>query len=149
MTITDEDINYEIMKKAFSFLGVAEVKGKESNQQIINMFKSAGFSGLDDEVPWCAAYVTHVLKECHYDYLKTLRARDYHQYGAVAGNPKLGNIVALWRESEDGWKGHVGFLLHMDVDMVWILGGNQSNQVTTKIYHRSRVLSFRQAVLPA
>jgi len=146
--------NHEIMKskiliEALSFLGVAEVKGKEDNQKIIDMFISLGFTGFKDEVPWCAAYVGSVLKSCKLDYLMSLHARDYTEYGKATGTPQVGDIVVMWRGDVTGTAGHVAFFLHMDTKYVYVLGGNQSNTVSVQTYKRERVLAFREAVLPA
>lgn len=140
------EVNYTIAVKAMSFLGVQEKEGKANNKQILDMFVSAGFEGLGDEVPWCAAFVTHVLKECGYSYIKSLKARDYQHYGCATGYPMLGNIVVLWRESEDSQFGHVGFFIRKDKHHVWLLGGNQSDKVSVQKYPRKRVISYRQAL---
>ncbi len=148
------DSNHEIMKskiliEALSFLGIAEVKGKEDNQKIIDMFISLGFTGFKDETPWCAAYVGSVLKTCKLDYLQTLHARDYLEYGKRTNKPVVGDIVVMWRGDVSSTLGHVAFYLHMDTKYVYVLGGNQSNTVSVQTYKRDRVLSFREAVLPA
>jgi len=149
MELSQIEINSRIITKALSFLGVEEVAGKENNQAIVDMFKALGFEHFDDEVPWCAAYVGSVLKYSKLDYLKSLRARDYANYGTPTNKPIVGTVVTLWRESYLGTKGHCGFYLRHDKEYVWILGGNQSNQVKVSKYPITQLLAFRNAVLPA
>jgi len=149
MELSQIEINSRIITKALTLLGVEEVAGKKNNQDIVDMFEALGFEHFDDEIPWCAAFVGYVLKECKLDYLKSLRARDYSGYGVPTNEPIAGTVVTLWRESYLGTKGHCGFYLHHDEEYIWILGGNQSNQVKMSRYPIDRLLSLRDAVLPA
>lgn len=149
MSTLQREINYLIINEAIKYLGVEEVKGKENNAKILDMLKSVGFEQFDEETPWCAAFVGHVLKTCRLDYLQSLHSRDYASYGCASGEAVLGNIAVFWRDSENSTKGHVGFYLHMDDDYVWILGGNQSNMVSVQKYPRKNLLAIRQALLAA
>ena len=59
-------------------------------------------------------------------------------------SPSAGDCVAvLWREEPASWKGHVGFYLREDDQHVYLLGGNQLEQVREHFYPRECVLSYR------
>ncbi len=149
MTLSQAEINSTIFNKAVKFLGVKEIAGENNNKAIVEMFTELGFDNFADEVPWCAAYVGYVLKECRFDYLTSLRARDYYRYGTPTNKPTVGSLAVFWRENYLGTKGHVGFFLHSDGTHIWVLGGNQSNQVSITTYPIARLLGYRNAVLPA
>lgn len=149
MELTTKEMNTNIIIKAFEYLGISEIAGDKSNLVIDGMFKAVGFAGFTDDIAWCTAYVGAVLKSLGLDYLKSLHARDYADYGCATGEPIPGSVVVLWRDSEDSQNGHIGFFIAMDADNVWILGGNQNNQVTIQKYSRKRVISFRQALWSA
>ena len=48
---------------ARKFIGLHEVKGKEHNPEILQMWKDIKRGGIkDDETPWCAAFVGAMLE---------------------------------------------------------------------------------------
>jgi hypothetical protein len=60
--------------------------------------------------------------------------------------PEPGDVVVFWRESQESWKGHVGFFLgfSMDKKRVYCLGGNQGNRVSVSAYRANQVLSYQR-----
>lgn len=56
--------------------------------------------------------------------------------------------MVFWRESVHSGSGHVGFLWGYSKDgkHIFVLGGNQSNQVTITKYGLGNLLGFRRAV---
>lgn len=129
---------------AKKYLGTQEIVGPENNPIVIKMFADVGFPDVhDDETAWCAAFVGSVLKEDGQAYLKSLSARSYLKYGKELSDPQEGCIVVFWRGNPDGWLGHVGFVTRWDDESVWVIGGNQGNQVSEKQFSRTQVLGFR------
>lgn len=129
---------------AKKYLGTQEVVGPENNPIVVKMFSDVGFPEVhDDETAWCAAFVGSVLKEDGQAYLKSLSARSYLNYGKELSEPQEGCIVVFWRGSPTGWLGHVGFVTRWDDENVWVIGGNQNNQVSEKQFSRNQVLGFR------
>ena len=49
----------------------------------------------------------------------------------------------LWREEPTSWKGHVCFYLREDEEHVFLLGGNQLEQVREHFYPKKTVLAYR------
>mgnify|MGYP000324283663 CR=1 FL=1 len=139
------------MNKAYKFaqskLGLKEIKGATHNPEIVKMFAAVGHDWIkDDETPWCAAFVGWCLKSVDIPHLNEVAARKYEKYSNETKEPKVGDIVVIWRQSSTSWKGHVGFLHSMDETHVSILGGNQGNVVSIRKYPRVRLLSFRSVV---
>ena len=93
--------------------------------------------------PWCRAFVNHVLDHFGIEHNQTLLARDALSIGSSVQTPKLGDIVVLWRDEKDSWKGHVGFFVHKDQTHVYLIGGNQDGIVKVKEFPLFRVLGYR------
>ena len=132
------------INKAFSQFGIREIRGEKDNPEIIKYFDCIGFDGskLKDETAWCSAFANWVCKESGANYSGKLNARSWLNVGTKIKDPEIGDIVVLWRESVDSWKGHVGFFINQTEDVIYILGGNQSNQVSIRSYPKERLLSY-------
>lgn len=135
-----------LIQKALSQYGVTEVDGKVDNPQIVTYFEVLGYNGteLHDETAWCSAFVNWVSKTENYIYSGKLNARSWLTIGESTALPVQGDVVVLWRESPDSWKGHVGFFVKQTKRYVYILGGNQNNKVSIKAYPKNRVLDYRK-----
>ena len=133
----------------WQYYGEKELKGHDDNPAIIEMFNSLGYDGakLKDETSWCAAFVNYCLKETGYKYTGKLNARSFLDLQHEVFDPRLGDIVVFWRESKDSWKGHVGFVVRFRRGWVYVLGGNQHNEVNISAYPESRVLGYRRPKL--
>lgn len=132
---------YDIAKKK---LGLKEIPGSKHNPEIVKMYADVGHAWVkDDETAWCAAFVGSTLKESGYPYLKSLTARDYLKYGISLKTPKEGAIAVLWRGKPTGWQGHVGFVSRFNDKSVWLVGGNQNNQVNETKFSIDKVLGYR------
>ena len=67
-------------------------------------------------------------------------------WGEAVDDPQEGDVVVLWRESRDSWKGHVGFFSGYDDNGdIKVLGGNQGDSVSIKSYSKNRLLGFRRS----
>ncbi len=134
------------LELAFSQYGVKEISGKRDNQEILKYFNDLGFDGnaLKDETAWCSAFVNWVCKESGLDYSGKLNARSWTELGCEIFEPHIGDVVVFWRESKDSWKGHVAFYINERNGFIYVLGGNQSNQVKIAAYPKERVLTYRR-----
>ncbi|MGG8496197.1 TIGR02594 family protein [Tenacibaculum sp. TC6] len=135
-----------LISVALSQYGVKEVQGSKDHPQIVNYFTSLGFdaSKFKDETAWCSAFANWVAQQAGYEKSNQLTARSWLKVGTSTVNPQQGDIVVLWRESPDSWKGHVGFLIKESKRYVYLLGGNQGNSVSIKAYPKNRVLDYRK-----
>ena len=134
-----------VLHRALSQYGVTEIPGPANNPNILSYFNYIGHTWVQgEETAWCSAFANWVCKKEGKPYSGSLTARSWLDVGEHVFVPKLGDIVVLWRESPTSWKGHVGFYINHDDAMVYVLGGNQDNQVNIKAYPRVRVLEYRR-----
>jgi len=140
-------MNTEIIKRAFSYLGTKEIPGKESNPAVLAMIQSLLSWVKNDEINWCSAFAKRVVEEAGYDSSgANAAARSWLNVGEAVAEPVPGDIVVFWRISKLDWRGHVGFFLHDDGEDIWVLGGNQSDEVNVSPYSKSRLLAYRRPV---
>jgi len=130
---------------AFSQYGIKEIKGEKDNPEILKYFNEIGYNGsvLKDETAWCSAFVNWVLKISDAPYSGKLNARSWLKIGMETDCPEKGDVVVFWRGSKNSWKGHVGFFINAIGDEVFVLGGNQNNQVKISSYPKERLLGYR------
>ncbi|NQY30142.1 MAG: TIGR02594 family protein [Flavobacteriaceae bacterium] len=130
---------------AFKEYGVKEFVGQRDNPEVLKYFDEIGFNGskLKDETAWCSAFVNWVLKTSDAPYTGKLNARSWLQIGKETNCPQVGDIVVFWRGSKRSWKGHVGFFINAIDDKIFVLGGNQNNQVKISSYPKGRLLGYR------
>jgi len=132
------------IEKAFSYYGLKEFAGVKHNPVILDFFKAIGHKWVDDdETAWCAAFANYCCLSTIGKHTGKLNARSFLEFGVRTTTPKLGDLVVLWRVSPDSWKGHVGFYISESENHVYLLGGNQDNQVCIKPYPKERVLSYQ------
>ncbi|WP_353217080.1 TIGR02594 family protein [Sandarakinorhabdus sp.] len=126
-------------------IGITEDTGPGSNPLIIGWAKRLRIDYGDDEVSWCGLFVAHCIGlTMPAETLPTnaLGARSWGSFG-VDCTPQPGAVMTFWRESLQGWKGHVGFYVGEDKNNFHILGGNQGNAVNVSRYPRARFLKSR------
>lgn len=129
---------------AMAYLGVKEIKGELHETQILTWWKRIKQKFVDDETPWCAAFVGGILEICCIKSTRSALARSYSNWGEELKEPVVGAIVVFWRGSPQGWSGHVGFVVGRDQDYnLMVLGGNQNDEVNIKPFAVDRVLSYR------
>ncbi|WP_440879659.1 TIGR02594 family protein [Tenacibaculum sp. C7A-26P2] len=131
---------------ALSQYGLKEVKGSKDHPQIINYFTSLGFdtSRLKEETSWCSVFISWVAYQAGYEKSNYLTARSWLAVGVSPTIPKQGDVVVLWRESPDSWKGHVGFLVKESKRYVYLLGVNEGKSVSIKAFPKKRIIAYRK-----
>jgi uncharacterized protein (TIGR02594 family) len=130
---------------ALSQIGIKEIVGKKHNKEVLKYFSEIGHGWVkDDETAWCSAFVNWVCKKAGLDYSGKLNARSWLDIGENVTEPKLGDIVVFWRDKPDSWKGHVAFFIRETPNWIYVLGGNQNNQVKISAYPKKRLLEYRR-----
>lgn len=135
----------EIINIALQHYGIKEVPGGAGhNPAIVNFFHAIGHEWVqDDETAWCAAFANYVLQQAGYDLTGELNARSFLKLeGEPMDEPQIGDLAIFWRESPNSWKGHVGFYVRSEGHNIYVLGGNQNNEVNIKPYPRARLLGY-------
>ena len=131
------------MQYAEGEIGVTETPGASHTQRILEYHQETSLGASDDETPWCASFANWVLKQAGIAGTNSAAARSFMQWGKEISEPQYGCIVVLKRGTQS-WQGHVGFYVGEEDDgTLWILGGNQSNQVSVSKYQKSQVIGYR------
>ena len=136
----------EIFKIAIKEYGVKEIVGHRHNPRILDYFKKVHHSWVKtDELAWCASFVGFCIESAGYESTRALNARSYLKWGEFTLDPQVGDLVVFWRDSENSWKGHVGFYINETEDgYINVLGGNQNNQVCIQEYPKYKLLGYRR-----
>lgn len=133
---------------ALSFYGEKEYPGKKNNNPLIVAWTKELITWVrDDETPWCSTFMNYVCSRTGFEFTGKANARSWLEKGQEikieTAQPGF-DIVVFWRESRNSWKGHVGLYIRHNDDYVWVLGGNQRNEVNISAYPRNRVLSVKR-----
>lgn len=116
----------------------------KSNSVILSWLQDILSWAKDDEISWCAAFVNSVCRLSGVIGTGKANARSFLDVGEPIHNPSPGDIVIFWRESKHSWKGHVGFFIREKGEYIYVLGGNQSNEVNISAYPKHRLLGYRR-----
>jgi uncharacterized protein (TIGR02594 family) len=131
------------MQVAQKELGVRTFPPGECNPRIVEYHALTNIRGYDDKASWCSSFVNWSLAQVGISGTGSALARSWLEWGKPLEHPELGCIAVLSREEPDGWKGHVGFFLRFEGDRIYLLGGNQLEEVREHFYPRSVVLGYR------
>lgn len=123
--------------------GVRTFPHGQSNPRIGEYHALTNIRGYDDKASWCSSFVNWALAQAGIRGTGSALARSWLTWGEPLNEPVPGCIAVLSREDPAGWKGHVGFFLRRDADNVYLLGGNQLEEVREHFYPRSAVLGYR------
>lgn len=138
------DVKLNIVKTALSMIGQRAILGPQNNEKLMSFFNRSGKIVItNDDTPWCSAFLKAVLLEVGLVNFATLAARSWLSVGKEINKPELGDIVIFWRESPQSWKGHVGIYVAENDSNIYVLGGNQANEVNISQFPKKQVLGFR------
>ncbi|MBB5351072.1 uncharacterized protein (TIGR02594 family) [Haloferula luteola] len=133
---------------ARTYLGCREIPGSRDNPLIVAWHRRIATWISDDETAWCSAFANAMCQDCEYERSGKLNARSWLEVGQSVelAQAKPGDVVVLWRGSRSGWEGHVAFFEHYNAnrDLIYMLGGNQNNEVNVTGYATNRLLSIRR-----
>lgn len=139
------------MNKAFEIAlgeyGTKEIVGNSDNPEVLKYFHDIGHKWVKhDELAWCSAFVNWCCFKAKLAYSGKLNARSWQSIGKQVKVPHIGDIVVFWRIKKDSPWGHVAFFVRETKNYVYVLGGNQSNQVKISAYPKSKLLEYRRIV---
>jgi len=138
-------MNTKLITVALSEYGTTEEPGDVNNPEVMKYYHETGRTWVNsEETPWCDAFADWIVMTAGGRPTPGLNARAWLEAGEAVEFPQQGDVVILWRDNPDSKKGHVGFYIRETDKMVWILGGNQSNQVKISAYRKNRVLGYRR-----
>jgi uncharacterized protein (TIGR02594 family) len=135
----------EVLKIALGEYATHALIGPGNNPAVLKYFQEIGQKWVtDDETAWCAAFVNWCLLKAGKVGTNSLSAKSFLNYGTATKNPNIGDIVVLWRISKESPYGHVGFFIKETAALIYILGGNQSDEVNIRAFDKAQLLSYRQ-----
>ena len=137
------------MNKAFEIAlgeyGIKEIVGNNDNPEVMKYYHEIGHEWVKhDELAWCAAFVNWCLLKAELEHTGKLNARSFLSIGEQTKVPQIGDIVVLWRIKKDSSYGHVAFFVREAENYIYMLGGNQSNQVCISKYPKTQLLEYRR-----
>ena len=138
-----------MMREGLALLDTAEVSGPASNPAILQWAAELGGdiarAYRADSTAWCGLFVAHCIAVALPDEplpINPLGARNWLKFGLPV-EPTPGAVLVFWRGTEVGWSGHVGFFAGQDDQAYHVLGGNQSDRVSTARVAKTRFLGAR------
>jgi len=139
--------NKMILLKAISQIGVGEIAGKKSNKQIETYHKFSTKNndrGSNESVSWCSSFLCWVVETCGFHSTNSKMARSYEKWGEKVTTPIPGDIVTFWRKSLKSGYGHVAVFLLKKGKYIYVLGGNQSDEVNVTRYKTDKITGFHR-----
>ncbi len=128
---------------AFAEVGVSALPPGSSNPRITEYHAGTNIAGYDDKASWCSSFVNWSLAQVGIVGTGSALARSWLTWGEQLREPMVGCVVVLWREEPTSWRGHVGYYLREEGELVYLLGGNQLEQVREHFYPKACVLGYR------
>ena len=90
----------------------------------------------------CSSFVNWCVEQAGLRGTRSAAARSWLDWGTAVDLPQEGDIVILRRGNPPS--GHVGFFVKSAGDIIYVLGGNQSDQVKVSGYKRGDLLGYRR-----
>ena len=130
--------------RAFERMMIHELPGHETHPLITAFFQftqlAGTAAGASDETPWCSAFVCACVELAGQQSTKHALAHSWLKWGVEIKDLRPGAILVFEKTN------HVAFCESAGDNggtHIVALGGNQNNQVCSRLYERSRLLSIR------
>jgi uncharacterized protein (TIGR02594 family) len=134
------------MEYAFREYGVHEIPGVGRSPRIAAYLAVCGLGDQNDETPWCSSFANWCMEQAGIPGTRLPNARSWlgwSEANQCLAGPSWGCVTVLWRNNPASWQGHVAFYVGAQGNDIVLLGGNQSDAVSTAAYPRARVLGYR------
>jgi len=143
-------MNIQMVQVVLDQYGLREVAGEADNPGIMEMAKECGFTHYKhDEIAWCSLLMNWAAFKTGYQRSNSLAARSWLGIGEPTETPQMGDIVVFWRISPDGPYGHVGLYIGTRNGLIYVLAGNQGNEVSIVGFTTEKLLGYRRLSLLA
>ena len=135
---------------ALALYGESPVPGPNANPQILAFLDATTYpENGSDEVPWCSAFLVWIFQQCGIQTTANAAALSWMTFGVDTDQPQLGDIVVLGWPQPTPVNHHVGIFIREKAEVVYILAGNQHNEVDIVAWRKQDVLSYRHYDLPS
>lgn len=143
------------MKVAENEIGQQEIRGGE-NKRIIEYHATTTLKAKEDEIPWCSSFVNWCLRQVGFAGTGSAAAKSWLTWGDKIDTPEPGCICVIRRKqqghdlatgSSSGY--HVAFWEKEENGRVFLLGGNQSDQVKISSFSLSgyEICGYRMPIM--
>jgi uncharacterized protein (TIGR02594 family) len=133
---------FEIAKTEMD-AGVEEITGPNHNPRVLEYHATTTLRAGTDEVAWCSAFVNWCIERAGFKGTKSAAAKSWLKWGQALDEPRQGCIIVFDRGTQP-WQGHVGFYAgEHGTEHVYVLGGNQRNQVNISSYRKRKIVGYR------
>jgi uncharacterized protein (TIGR02594 family) len=130
---------------ALTFYGEKPIPGYQSNPHIIEFLKATSYpDASSDEVPWCSAFLVWIFQQCGIATSANAAALSWLTYSVSTDQPSLGDVVVLGWPQEKPVSHHVGLFIRETPNLVYVLAGNQNDEVDICAWRKRSVLSYRK-----
>lgn len=145
-----------LYEAAERYIGIEEL-GTQADHPLIQWWLSlCGFGhNASDEVPWCSAFLNGMCWQLRLPRTKSAMARSWLSLGTAVDlhDAHKGDVVILKRGAEPqpgpdvlNAPGHVGLYSGMVPGTIFLLAGNQGNQVSVAGFDVGRILGVRRII---
>jgi uncharacterized protein (TIGR02594 family) len=123
--MTDAPAWYQAALKEIGVHEIPENRGPDVRRYI-----GLAHCGVEGD-PWCAIFANAMLESVGVKGTRSASSQSFRHSPDFAklDGPSLGAIAVFWRVSPTAGVGHVGFYAGERGGLVWILGGNEADQV--------------------
>lgn len=133
----------EWMRIADAERGIRRYPQGDTNPRIVEYNNTTNLVGYDDKISWCSSFINWCMGGAGLAGTGSALARSWLEWGSALDSPVYGCVVVLTRDDPTSWRGHVGFYLRHDDTTIYLLGGNQLDEVRELDYPISSVLGYR------
>jgi len=127
------------MKIGLNELGVKEIHGNKHNPRVVFYHSFTGKYSTD-EIPWCGSFIAMCMRISGIEPPKLAeRALNWLSFGKSSDGPQIGAVAVKGRRGG----GHVGIVISIDGDYLYLLGGNQGDEVNIRKYRTDAFIDFR------
>lgn len=117
---------------AQSQIGLGEIGGNNKGCYVRQYLNG------QENLPWCAGFVSYCVKKSGLNLRYTLRAKDYLKMGKIVNNPQTGDLIIFSRQGG----GHIGIIEKITKDTITTIEGNLGDypaKVKRVIYKRNHI----------
>ena len=109
----------DVVSCAVSHIGRGETRADNTGPWVKRYLRTS------KPLPWCAGFVSHVLREAGKQVPYTLSARAFLELGSRVREPRPGDIAVFWRGKRRGRLGHAAVVESVRDGSVCIIEGNR------------------------
>lgn len=137
----------DIVTAAIQYYGTTAIPGGKSNPLVLGFFQRAGHPEIkDDDTPWCSAFLNAICAQIGAPKSGSLLASSWLSVGEPLATPQFGDIVVFDWTKIGGSGGHVGIVISAFNGLLYVLGGNQDNEVEIAAFKTRGVAGYRRII---